>query len=338
MLTLNFIFKRFFVSIFLVLGVVVLTFIMVQLAPGDPAAVWAGKPRGPGAAEAIERARQYLGLDLPLYQRLAIHVYRFFTGNWGVSVKFKQPVIELVIRNFAASLELVIYAFAIAVPLSLWLGKKAALNRGSFADRVIYYCSVSLAGAPRFLIAGLLYAVLFVAGYPYLGLRVALQYATYNKITGFITIDTLISGRIDMFIDALLRLIPPVLVLSTYPLGVLARVIRVSLAESFEEEYVRLAISLGMPRSIIVKRYTLPNIVPVVAQLTGLMFSYLILEAMVVENVFAREGLGELISRAIVASDYPLVVGATAFTAVVLIIANTVADVVQALTNPRVQL
>ncbi|MEM2511916.1 MAG: ABC transporter permease, partial [Ignisphaera sp.] len=160
MLTLNYIVKRFFISVLLIFGVVSITFVLTQFTPGDPAVIWAGKPRGPGATIAIAKAREYLGLDLPLHQRLALHMYRFFVGDWGVSVEFKQQVLVLVVRNFVASLEIVVYAFIIAMPLSLWLGTKASLSRGGLADKVIYFLSVIIAGAPRFLIAALLYLVL----------------------------------------------------------------------------------------------------------------------------------------------------------------------------------
>lgn len=338
MLTLNYIVKRFFVTIFLVLGVITITFILTQFAPGDPAVIWAGKPRGPGATTAIARAREYLGLDLPLYQRLGLYVYRFFTGDWGTSVQFKQPVLDVVVRNFIASLELVIYAFIIAIPLSLWLGTKAALFRGNNVDKVIYFSSVLVSGSPRFLIAGVVYLILYVSRYEFLGLRISPEYMKYVGFTSFITFDALISGRIDVIIDVYLRLLPPVLALTTFPFGVLTRVIRVSLSEAFEEEYVRQAISMGMPRRVVIRRYAYPGIIPIVAQLTGLMFSYLLLEAMVIESVFSREGLGMIISKALVASDYPLLIGATAFTAIVLVAANTLADIIQAITNPRVQL
>lgn len=338
MLSLNYLLKRFFASLFLILGTIVITFLLINFAPGDPALVWAGKPRGPQASIAIEKAREYLGLDLPLYTRIAIHVYRFFTGDWGTSVQFKLPVLNLVTRSFMASLELVVYSFIIAIPIALWLGTAVALRRGSYIDKLVYYISVVFAGSPRFMVAGILYLILYLSEYSFLGLRTSPSYATFKELTGFITIDSIISGRIDIFVDSLLRLLPPALALSTYPIGVLTRVIRVSLSETFEEEYVRQAISLGIDRKSIVRRYAYPNIISVVAQLLGLMFSYLLLEAMVVENVFVREGLGNLISRAIVASDFPLLIGATVFTAIVLIITNTLADVIQAITNPRVQI
>jgi peptide/nickel transport system permease protein len=338
MITFNYILKRVALSLALVLGVVAVTFVAINFAPGDPALVWAGKPRGPEAATAIESARRYLGLDLPLHIRLATYIYRFSTGDWGTSVRFKLPVLSIVVRSFAASLELIIYSFAIATPLALWLGTRAAVTRGSTTDRVIYYVSAVLAGSPRFLLAGLLYLALYVANYSYLGLRLDPAYSALRGPTGFATIDTLLLGRLDAFADAVLRVIPPALAISTYPLGVLVRIVRVALSEAFEEEYVRQAVSLGIARKVVVRRYAFPSILPVISQLSGLMFAYLLIDAMVVENVFSREGLGEIVAKAVVSSDYPLLIGATVFVAIVLIAVNTIADIVQATIDPRVRL
>lgn len=338
MITINYILKRAILSLVLILGVISLTFIAMNFIPGDPAFVWAGKPRGPGATAAIESAREYLGLDLPLHVRLATYLYRFFTGDWGVSVRFKQPVLSIVVRSFTASLELVLYSFAIATPLAIWLGTKAAVSRGGTVDRVIYYVSTVLAGSPRFLLAGLIYLVLYMVNYNYLGLRLDPAYSVLREPTGFTTIDTLVLGRLDAFVDSLLRLIPPALAISTYPLGVLVRVVRVTLSEAFEEEYVRQAASLGLARKVIVRKYAFPNILPVTSQLSGLMFTYMLIDAMVVENVFSREGLGEAVAKAVVSSDYPLLIGATVFVAIVLIVVNTVADIVQVAIDPRVRL
>lgn len=338
MITINYIIKRATLSLVLILGVISLTFIAINFIPGDPAFIWAGKPRGPGATVAIESARKYLGLDLPLHARLAAYLYRFFTGDWGTSVRFKLPVLNIVVRSFTASLELVLCSFAMATPLAIWLGTRAAIARGSTVDRAIYYVSTVLAGSPRFLLAGLLYLVLHIVNYSYLGLRLDPAYSTLGGPTGFATIDTLILGRLDAFVDAVLRLIPPALAISTYPLGVLVRVVRVTLSEAFEEEYVRQAASLGLTRKVIIRRYAFPNILPAVSQLSGLMFTYMLIDAMVVENVFSREGLGEAIAKAVVSSDYPLLIGATVFVAIVLIVVNTIADMVQVATDPRVRL
>jgi len=338
MISLNYIIKRFFISLALIFGVAVLTYIMIYYAPGDPALVWAGKPRGPQAALAIEEARRRLGLDQPLPIQLANYMLRFFSGDWGVSVKFKQPVSKLVLRSFMSTFELVVFSFLIAIPAGVALGRAAALRRSSKMDRFLYYFSVFVSGTPRYVFA----AVLLLAAYAY-GLQIfgkispSLR-ATFNEVTGFTTLDAVIQGRLDVLLDVLPRVLVLAAINSTYALGVITRVVRVALSESFDEEYVKQAISLGLKRSTVVNSYAMPNVVPVLAQMSGLMISYSFLEAMAVEEVFGREGLGALISHALPANDYPLLVGSMALVALVFVIANTAADVIQALVDPRVQL
>jgi peptide/nickel transport system permease protein len=341
MLTLNYIVRRAALSVTLVLGVLLLSFVLTYYAPGDPALTWAGRPRGPGALEAIERARRELGLDRPLWYQLSTYLQRFLNGDWGTSVKFKAPVLGLVLRGFAASLELVAYSFLIAVPVGYVLGISAALSRGGLRDRAIYYFSAAISGTPRFVTAAATYIALYVLsqvlGTPVVYGRVASGLRVgFTEVTGAITIDSVIQGRLDVLVDSLVRIIPPALVLSTYPMGVLARVVRLAVAETLEEEYVRQAVSLGIPAGVVLRRYVAPSVMPVVTQLSGLFFSYSLVEAMAVEGVFGREGLGYLLVKALESSDYPLIVGSIVLVSIVFVIANTVADVVQAKVNPRV--
>jgi len=341
MLTLNYIVRRSALSLALVVGVLLLSFVLTYYAPGDPALTWAGRPRGPGALEAIERARQELGLDKPLWYQLSAYMQRFLSGDWGTSVKFKTPVLGLVLRGFAASLELVAYSFLIAVPLGYLLGISAALSRGRPRDRVIYYFSAAISGTPRFVMAATAYVSLYALsqalGTPVVYGRVSSELRVgFVEITGAITVDSLIQGRLDVLVDSLVKIVSPALVLSTYPMGVLARVVRLAVAEALEEEYVRQAVSLGIPAGVVLRRYVAPSVVPVVAQLSGLFFSYSLVEAMAVEGIFGREGLGYLLVKALESSDYPLIVGSIVLVSVVFVVANTVADVVQAKVNPRV--
>ncbi len=341
MLTLNYIIRRSALSLVLVVGVLLLSFVLTYYAPGDPALTWAGRPRGPGALEAIERAKQELGLDKPLWYQLSTYIGRFLSGDWGTSVKFKTPVLELVLRGFASSLELVAYSFLVAVPLGYLLGISAALSRGGLRDRVIYYFSATISGTPRFITAAVAYTSLYVLsqalGTPVIYGRLSSELRVgFEEITGVITLDSLIQGRLDAFLDSLVRIIPPAVVLSTYPMGILARVVRIAVAETLEEEYVRQAISLGISSGAVMRRYVAPSVVPVVAQLSGLFFSYSLVEAMAVESVFGREGLGYLLVKSLESSDYPLIIGSIVLVSLVFVVANTIADVVQAKINPRV--
>lgn len=335
-ITLNYVVKRIVFSIAIVLGISIITYIFIYLAPGDPAYVWAGRPRGPLASEAIAKARVELGLDQPIYVQFSLHVFRFFSGNWGLSIRFRQSVFSLVMRNFASTLELLLVSFTISIPIGLFLGIYSSLYRGSRIDAAINSISIVLSNTPRFWI-GLAMLLAFTS----------LNIPTYGRISdnfrgelvervGLYLVDSLLQGRLDIFLDVFIRIIPPALALSLYPIGAIARVTRISLSEALQEEFVREAVSLGLPRNTVVYGYALRGLIPSLVQAIGLFFSYSLIEAMAVEYVFGREGLGNLLVKAIPASDFPLVTAALVIVALVYVITNTMADIVQASINPRV--
>jgi peptide/nickel transport system permease protein len=338
MLTLNYIIRRLVTAFAIVIGILVLTYILIYLSPGNPAYTWAGRPRGPKAEEAIKMAENELGLNKPLYIQIYIHVNRFFSGNWGLSLRFKQPIIMVITRNLIASLELLIISFSIAVPIGIFLGVVSALYRGYLIDKILYLTSSLFISFPRFWIAIIFSAILQSLGINIFG-RVAPDYTlSINYVTGSYIIDSLINGRIDIFIDVLIRIMPPSLIVALYPTALTIRVIRFSLSEKLHEEYVKQAISFGLPRNKIVYKYALRGIIPAISQLQGITFAYSIIDAATVENIFNREGIGSAIVKAIPYNDYPLIIGLLAVTGILFIIINTVSDIIQVVSDPRVRI
>lgn len=338
MLSISYIVKRSVTVLFVVLGILVLTYVLTYLSPGNPAYTWAGRPRGPRAEEAIKAAERELGLNEPLHIQILIHITRFFTGNWGVSLRFKQPVLSVVTRNLAASLELLVIAFSIAVPLGIVLGVISALYRGYLVDRVLYSLSIFFISFPRFWIAILLYVFLQMLGVNVFG-RIAPNYivAVESRVGSYI-VDGLISGRLDVFADAMLRTLPPALIVALYPMALTIRVVRYSISEKLHEEYVRQAMSYGLSRSKIVYKYALRGVMPAILQLHGITFAYSIIDAATVENIFGRDGVGSAIVKAIPYNDYPLIIGLLAVSGVLFVIVNTISDVIQAISDPRVRI
>jgi len=336
-ISLHYIIKRSFSALAILIGVLIVTYILIYIAPGNPAYVWAGRPRGPKAIEAIENAVKELGLNKPIHEQIAIHVIKFFSGDWGTSIRFKQLVKDLVLRNLASTIELLIFSFLIAIPIGIFMGMYAALYRGSKIDTLIQLTSSILANSPRFWIA-----IAFILALQNIGLstfgRISPEYRIeIHEITGFYIIDSILQNRFDILLDVVLRLIPPALAVATYPIGLLSRMTRMLLSESLQEEYVREAISLGLPRKVVVFRYALRGVIPALTQISGLVFAYSIVDAMAVEYVFGREGLGYIIIKAIPANDYPLIISSLSIIAMIYIIVNTIVDIVQASINPRVR-
>ncbi|MCS7111315.1 MAG: ABC transporter permease [Ignisphaera sp.] len=336
--SLNYIIKRIATAFFVVLGVLMLTYVLIYFSPGNPAYTWAGRPRGPKAEEAIKAAEEELGLNKPLYLQIYTHINRFFKGDWGLSLRFKQPVLLVVTRNLVASLELLVVAFSIAIPLGIILGVVSALYRGYLVDKVLYVASLLLISFPRFWIAILFYVFLQMLGVNLFG-RIAPSYMLMvESRVGSYIIDSLISGRVEIFADTLMRALPPAVIVALYPMALTIRVIRFSISEKLHEEYVRQAMSYGLSRSKIVYRYALRGVIPAISQLHGITFAYSIVDTATVENIFGRDGIGSAIVKAIPYNDYPLIIGLLAVSGILFIVVNTVSDIIQVISDPRVRI
>ncbi|MCX8184547.1 MAG: ABC transporter permease [Sulfolobales archaeon] len=330
--------KRTLFGASLILGLLVIIYLLVYIAPGNPAYVWAGRPRGPKAVEAIKQAEKELGLDQPLYVQIALLTARFLTGDWGVSIAFKQPVLAVVARSFKATIELLTLSYILAIPLGLMLGIFTALRRGSSIDMVLKITSSIFISIPRFWFALILVLVFYLAGLQPLG-RIDPRFSIEIKeVTGFYTVDSALTFRLDILLDVLVRLTPPALVIAVYPLFSIARYVRYSLSERFYEDYVMEAISLGISRQAILARYALRGTIPAVVQLAGMNFVYSFVEAAVVEIIFMREGVGRILLEGLLRSDYPLIVAVFFVVSLTLVIVNTATDVIQKKLDPRVKI
>ncbi|MEM3993655.1 MAG: ABC transporter permease, partial [Desulfurococcaceae archaeon] len=187
-MSLNYIFKRIILSILVILGVIVFSYLLLMLSPGDPAVKWAGNPRGPGATKAIELAREELGLNKPLYMQIVNFIYNFLTGNLGLSIAYKIPVSQVIVSGFAATLELMLFTYFFSVPLGIWLGIYSAINRGSRIDSFIQSISIILASTPTFWLGSLLLLASnsLTGFFPYGRVSSKLALSTgFTPITGF---------------------------------------------------------------------------------------------------------------------------------------------------------
>jgi len=339
-LSLNYLVKRLLWSVAVLVGVVVFSYVVIIFSPGDPAVKWAGNPRGPGAAKAVEEARRELGLDLPLHLQVLNFLKMVLTGDLGYSIAYRQPVIAVLTRNLAATLELLFAAYLIGVPLGSLLGVAAAMRRGGSVDGLLQTLGLALASTPTFWLGMAVFAVLFSAGFPAYGrVSTGLALATgFQAITGFYLLDALLQLNAPVFFDALARLLPPALAVAAYPTGLCLRLSRALVADALLEEYVRAAVAWGVKRRVVVWKYAFRAALPGLVQVAGTAFAYSLIDAMVVEYVFGREGLGRLLFDAIAFSDFKLAVGLLVLVAAFYLAVNTLADVAQALIDPRVRL
>jgi peptide/nickel transport system permease protein len=330
--------RRLAQAAIVVAGVVVLTFAVARIVPGDPATAYAG-PRA--TKTELERVRAEFGLDRPAIVQLGDYAGGIVTGDWGTALHTRRPVLDDLGRVVPATLELVTVAMLVAIALGVPLGLAAA-RRGGIADTVVRLFATFAVSAPVFMLALVLQWLFFqklgllpVAGEYDPDLDYTSPLTVYTHMT---LVDALITGNWPIFTDALRHLVLPCLAVAAYPLGAIAMMTRASVLEELGEDHVRMARALGFPERTVVGRLALrPALNPVVS-LVALMFAYAIVNTFLVEEIFNWPGLGSYAVDSIKALDVPAIIGVTLFVAVVYVLANLAVDLAQAWLDPRIAL
>jgi len=292
--------------------------------------------------EQIERARKELGLDKPLYIQFLIYMNKLLHGDLGVSIRTHRPVLSDILSFAPASLELVGTSIIIAVSIGIPLGVISATRKDSWVDHLSRLFSIG--GVSIFTPwLGMIGQLLF---FKWLGLlpvgdristTVSIQYPI-QRITGFYLIDSLITGNFVAFRDVLAHLILPAFVVAAYPIGLVTRMTRSTMAEILEEDYIRTAKAYGIPGRTIAYRYALKNSLGPTITVLALSFAYSLVETFLVEMVFNWPGLGRYAAFSIISLDYPAIMGVAIFIALVYIVLNLIVDILQAVIDPRIRL
>jgi peptide/nickel transport system permease protein len=302
--------RRVGLAVLVVLGVVVLTFLVARVVPGDPARTWAGPRARP---EQVEAARERLGLDRPLPVQIGRYLEGVLRGDWGVSLRTRRPVLADIAVRAPASIELVGAAMLLALAVGLPLGLVAARWPGRAPDvgsRVVAVLGVSM---PSFWMAIVLQLVFFqwlrllpVAGTydPDLAYTSPLRSVTHMPV-----VDALLTGNWPVLRSALAHLVLPAVVIAAYPIGVIARMIRASVLDTLGEDHVRMARALGFPERSVFLRFALRHAWNPVLALLALVFAYALVNTFLVEAIFNRPGLGSYAAQAVAALDTPAIVG-----------------------------
>lgn len=335
----RYILRRLALAIVVLIGVMLLTFVVARIVPSDPAALYAG-PR-PTAAQ-IADVRVRLGFDQPMPVQFARYVGNILQGDLGQSFKTRRPILDDLLRFLPATLELVIAATLLAVVVGIPFGVLAAAGRGRAIDVFSRLFSVAGVSMPSFWLALLLQLLFFSAlGWLPLGGRIDNKIALLNPVTtvtGFYTIDALITGNWTAWPDVLRHLVLPSVVLATYPVGLTIRMLRAAMIEVLAEPYIIAARAMGLPRRAILFRFALKNaIVPTLTAL-GLSFAYSITGAFLVETVFQWPGVGKYVTDAVLNVDFPVVMAVTLVVTVIYIAINLLTDLLHAIIDPRVKL
>ena len=315
------------------------TFFLTTIAPSDPAGLWVGPRPKPGQ---LEKARKQLGLDKPAHVRYVIYLKNLPQGDFGVSIRTRQPVAEELKRYFAATIELVTVAIFISLLVGIPLGIYTAFRRETLADHGGRIFSLMGVAIPIFWL-GMMFQLTLSSGLELLPLQgrmssLVMLTDPVKSITGLYIFDALITGNWVAFKDLVMHMILPAVTLSFASLAFIVRITRSSMIEVMNEDYIRTAKAYGLGNRLIRYKYALKNgLIPVVT-VTGLSYAYELGGSILVENIFDWPGLGRFMWLSIINNDYPGIMGVTIIYAINSYTINLLVDLVYALIDPKVRI
>jgi peptide/nickel transport system permease protein len=299
--------RRLLIAIPVILGVATLVFFMMQLLPGDPV-VYMLSGMG-GSEEDYQRLRSQLGLQEPVPVQYVRFITDLARGDLGDSIYINRPVLALIREQLPSTIQLTLAAMGIAILVGVTLGIIAAVKEHTWVDHATMALALGGVSMPDFWLA-LLMMYLFAIRLGWL------------PITG--------QGGFQ-------RLIMPATVLGLTAAGLVARLVRSSMVEVLRQEYIVTARAKGLRESVVLNRHALRNVLIPVVTVVGLQFGRLLSGALIVETIFARQGIGRLAINAVLVKDFPLIQGTVLFIACVYVLVNLLVDLSYAVIDPRIR-
>ena len=333
-----YIIRRILLLIPVLLGITVLSFTISHLIPGDPAAL----SLGPHAhADQIQAYRHELGLDRPLYVQYWIYLKDLAHGDLGTSLTTHRPVAADLKEYFPATFELTLIALLITVLMGLPLGVLSAVKKDKPVDHVSRVFSLTGVSMPIFWL-GLLLQMVFAYRLGWLPMNgrvdtFILAAHPLHTITGFYILDSLLTGNWPVLGSSLLHVLLPAITLSYASLAVVTRMVRSSMLEVMEQDYVRTARAKGIHEQLVVYKHALKNALIPAITVIGLTFGMLLGGAFLTETIFSWPGMGRYAVGTITSLDFPAIMGVTLIAATAYVTANLIVDVVYALVDARIR-
>lgn len=330
--------SRLVASIFVVLGVVFVVFVVSNVVPSDPAALWVG-PKA--TRSAIQAARERLQLDKPILVRFGYFLRNLLYFDLGVSIRTHNPVTQDIKKALTATFELLLIAEFLAIVIGIPLGVLAAVHRNRWLDNISRLFAVAGVSLPSFWY-GMILQLLFFKWLGILPLSDRIDtfislIHPFEEKTGFYLIDTLLAQNYVAFFDVLKHLVLPAITLAAYPIGLITRQVRSMMVEVLQENYIRTAFAYAIPEKKIYFGYALKNAIAPAMVTVALSFAYTLVGAFLVELIFNWPGLGRYAANAILSMDYPAIVGVTIVASICYVLINFVVDLIQAKIDPRIR-
>lgn len=327
--------KKFLVLVGTMIGVAVLTFLITNIAPGDPARLVAG----PNATESmVETVRVQNGLDRPLPEQLWIYLGNMVQGDLGTSIVTTRPVTGELLRQAPATLELVFVSMTMGILFGMVLGVLSAVWRDGVFDQVVRLFSVSGVALPAFFL-GLLMQLYFAVQLGWLPVsgRFPILLEPPAPVTHFYLVDSLLAGDMQTFGVAFSYILMPAIVLSLPCLASILRVTRSEMIEVMQSDHIVAARAHGLSQVRIVAYYALKNALLPVLAIIGLRFGWMLGSTVLVETVFDWPGLGLYAVSSALSSDFKPVIGVTLMITFFFVLSNMLVDLAYAWVDPRLR-
>ncbi len=331
----KFIARRLLLLVPILLGLSLLIFLFIRLLPGDPASAILGERATPAG---IERVREVLGLDRPLYEQYFDYMGGVLRFDLGRSFFTNREVADDFLQRFPATVELTAAAMIFALGLGIPLGMYTAKRRGTWVDQLGTVVSLIGISIPIFFL-GLMLKWLFAIQWPILpdSGRIDLIQYSFPRVTNLMTVDALLAGEWGGFVDALRHLVLPGIALGTIPLAIIMRISRASVIDVLNEDYVRTANAKGLATRVVDNRHVLRNALLPVVTVIGLQTGLLLGGAILTETIFGWGGVGKWMYDAVVTSDYAIIQSGVLLLALIFVLVNLLVDITYAVLNPRIR-
>ncbi len=331
----NYVLRRLVGIVFVLIGVSIVTFTISHIVPGDPVAAALGDRAHDDAIAAFKTA---YGLDKPVPEQYLIYMTGLIRGDLGTSIRTRRPVSQDLTDFVPATIELSIAALIIAIVLGIPAGIWSAVYRNRIPDHIVRVFSLVGGSLPIFWL-GLLAIGLFYSrlGWLPVGGRLDDLVPVPPHITGLFTVDSLLAGDIPTFEDAVRHLILPALVLGYFTTAVIARMMRSSMLEVLNQDYLRTARAKGLRERVVIMRHGFRNALIPTLTIIGITFGSLLSGAVLTETIFTWPGLGTYATNAAIGLDFPAVMGVTLLAAIIYPVSNLIVDLSYAWLDPRIR-
>ena len=312
---LRFIVRRLAISVPVLALVSLMSFGVIWLVPGDPAAAFLDAGATPAQ---LAQVRHRLGLDQPFYQQMIAWYERILHGDLGQSILLNRSVAAAIVERLPVTLSLTALALVLAVAMGVGAGLLAAMRHRNWTDQSLMVLALLGLSVPEF----------------WLGLVLIFAFAVdlrWFPAGGYVPLSQSIAGWWR-------SLAMPAFTLAAVQMGFIARMTRSAMLEVLQQDFIRTADAKGLPWSIVVTRHGLPNALVPILTVIGIVTGGLLGGAVVVEQVFSLPGVGRLVIGAVLSRDFPVIQGTLLFVAVIYLLINLLVDILYAVADPRVRL